>query len=349
MRQPFFSMLIALPLLTVAPALAAPGPGDPKSGEPVKVLDPADALFDKGKAAFNTGKIEEAFALYQKAWALKQTYDIAGNLAQAELKLGKKREAFEHITFALAHFPPSATTDPRPALEKVLAGLRQQLGVLRIEPNVPGAKISIDGRVLPDSQSLDKVIVDPGPHTIVSELAGYKTWTGTVEALSGGEKGVPIELIKEELLAKVEPPKPPKPDPKLPDEGTAGTRKVVVITGLVVGFVALGTGITMTLVSNKKSSDAASQLDDIVKAGGSNACNKASFQSSCGTLDSTYIARGSTKNAAIATYVTAGIVFGGAALAYALWPSAKPRKSNAVRVLPAIGPRDQGLVVMGSF
>lgn len=349
MRQPFISLAILLPLLTALPALATAAPADPKSAEAGKVLDPADALFDKGKAAFNTGKVEEAYALYQKAWELKQTYDIAGNLAQVELKLGKKREAFEHITFALAHFPPSATTDPRPALEKVLAGLRQQLGALRITLNVPGAKVSIDGRVLADTQSLAEVFVEPGPHTIVAELAGYASATATETATAGAPDEVKLTLVKEAPPRKIEPPKLPVQNPKLPDEAMSRTRRSVVITGLVVGVVALGTGITMTLVSNKKSSDASTQLDDVVKAGGSNACNKATFQSPCDTLDSTYIARGSTKNVAIIGYVTAGVGFGGAALAYALWPRTKAEKLNAIRVLPAIGPRDQGLVVVGSF
>jgi hypothetical protein len=55
MRQPFLCLVIALPLLTALPALAAPGPADPKSGESTKSLDPADAFFEKGKAAFNPG------------------------------------------------------------------------------------------------------------------------------------------------------------------------------------------------------------------------------------------------------------------------------------------------------
>src|ERR1041384_3825181 len=66
--------------------------------------DRANQLFKKGKVAFNAGKYNDALRIYSEAWSLKQSPDIAANLAQTESELGKHRDAAEHFSYALDHF-----------------------------------------------------------------------------------------------------------------------------------------------------------------------------------------------------------------------------------------------------
>ena len=58
---------------TPPPAAAAAPTGGPQA------KDPADELFARGNDAFDKGSVDEAYSLYQQAWTLKHTYDIAGN------------------------------------------------------------------------------------------------------------------------------------------------------------------------------------------------------------------------------------------------------------------------------
>ena len=44
----------------------------------------ANLLFKKGKVAFNEGKYSDALRIYSEAWHLKQSPDIAANLAQTD-------------------------------------------------------------------------------------------------------------------------------------------------------------------------------------------------------------------------------------------------------------------------
>src|SRR5882724_9639583 len=60
----------------------------------------ANVLFKKGKLAYNDGKYVDALRIYGEAWHLKQSPDIAANLAQAQADLGKHRDAAEHYAFA---------------------------------------------------------------------------------------------------------------------------------------------------------------------------------------------------------------------------------------------------------
>ena len=345
MRRHFLSLVIALPLLAASPALAAAGGADSKSAEPGKSLDPADGFFEKGKAAFNAGKTEEAYALYQKAWALKQTHDIAGNLAQAELKLGKKREAFEHITFALAHFPPSVTPDPRPALEKVLAGLKQQLGVLRVKVNVAGARVSIDGRVLPESQSLDEVVVEPGPHTVVAELAGYVNATSTETGTAGAPSEVTLTLVKAAPLGKVEPVKQAQKPHVLPLSG--GPRVPVIVTGGVAAGAAVIAGVIFVVISNGKSSDVDEQLGTLRSTNGVRACTGTSVPTGCTTVQDTIAAKDTFANLALWSFVGAGALGIGTAV-YAL-AAPKAAKKTELRASPVVTATGGGIVIGGAW
>ena len=341
MRQTFLSLAILLPLLTALPALAAAAPTDPKSAEPGRVLDPADALFDKGKAAFNSGKVEEAYALYQKAWALKQTYDIAGNLAQIEIKLGKKREAFEHITFALAHFPPSATTDPRPALEKVLTGLRQQLGALRITLNVPGAKVSIDGRLLAETQSLAEVFVEPGPHTIVAELTGYASATATETATAGSPDEVKLTLVKEAPPMKIEPPKQDPTPPVVPYRPSTA----LIVAGGVLAVAGIATGAGLTIAANGKGDDVATLSNQVP---GRSACGGASPPTACGDLRNAAASRDTLSNAAVVSFLVGG-TFALVTSGLGIWSAKTPRQTSVVRVAPVAGAGQGGVMILGSW
>src|SRR6478752_9013650 len=78
--------------------------------------DRANLLFKKGKVTFNAGKFNDALRIYNEAWSLKQSPDIAANLAQTESELGQHRAAAEHFSFALAHLLPSSTDEQKQAL-----------------------------------------------------------------------------------------------------------------------------------------------------------------------------------------------------------------------------------------
>src|SRR3954467_574491 len=82
--------------------------------------DRANSLFKKGKIAFNASKYNDALRIYTEAWSLKQSPDIAANLAQTESELGMHREAAEHFAFALAHLLPSSTDEQKQALAEGL-------------------------------------------------------------------------------------------------------------------------------------------------------------------------------------------------------------------------------------
>jgi len=211
----FMALLLLAPTLA-SPAAAQPSPS-PAAAKPSSAMsDEADALFQQAKRALTSGNTHEAYRLYRSAWELKQTHDIAGNLAQVELLLDKKRDAAEHIAFALAHFPPSVQSERRDGLKSVLDGLRKDLGALRIRASVADAKIEIDGAPIGMAPLVDDVFVEPGAHVVEAKLAGYGPAQARVDAPKGSSQEVVLTLVKTSETPRGEP---------------GGARTPVIITG----------------------------------------------------------------------------------------------------------------------
>jgi PEGA domain len=335
MQSTFLTLTIVLPLLVCGPAIAAPRPAD--AAVDSSSGDQADVLFHKGKAAFDAGKADDAYALYQSAWAIKQTHDIAGNLAQAEIKLGKTRDAAEHLAFALAHFPPSVQSERRDGLKKVLDGLRQQVGVVHIKVNVVDAKISIDGRVLRATQPLGEAFVGVGTHTVVAELAGYSNATKTVQASAGSSQDVELTLMKVEPLGNTAP-KPPVV--------VSGPSPILVIVSGAFAAGGLAAGAALTVTANGKT-DEITRLS--ARVPGRSACVGAGAPSTCMDLRTAAGSQDTLGNGAAVSFLVGG-AFALATAGFGIWAATTPSKATAsVRVVPVVAVGQGGVMISGAW
>jgi hypothetical protein len=336
MRRVALSTLLVLPLLASVPAAAQPAPRPRAATDSAAAGDEADALFKRGMAALTSGNTQQAYELDLAAWKLKKTHDIAGNLAQVELMLGKKRDAAEHITFALANFPPTVPSERRASMKKVLDGLRKELGVLRIQVSVADAKVAVDGMPIDAASLAGEVFVDPGSHVIEATLKGYKPARAPFDAAKGSTQDLALTL---EALPDTPPPGGGTPEP-------GGVRKPVIITGAVLGGAGVVLGAVFLGVSAAKGS-AKTSLSEKVRAEGG--CATATAGGSCAELRSAGSARAAFGNAGLWTLVGGGVV-GAATVIYAIVgaPKAAPPK-NGWRVLPVMTAEGGGLLVKGSF
>ena len=159
------------------------------------LADEADRLFAEGAAAFEAGKSEEALKSFQAAWALRKSYDLAAGLAQAELALGKNRDAAEHLSYALRNFAVTAKPEKREPLEKALTELKTKLVTLHIHVNVEGAEVRINGVRIGRAPVDTDVFADAGSVTIVASAEGYDDAKQSLEGQKGQTQEVTLSLM----------------------------------------------------------------------------------------------------------------------------------------------------------
>lgn len=238
MQPPLRTTLVLAGLLLAIPAGAQPSSAD---------LARADDLYRKGIAAYEAGQLQEARDHFQEAFALKPTFDIAGNLGTVELKLDQSDLAAEHLALSLRLFPVNGKENAKALTAKSLEEAKAKVGCFAVRVNADGAKIDVAGRRLGPTPLLDKVCFKPGDYTVSVSRDGYSTLIQALHVQAGADAPLAIELKKDA------------------DEGGGGAGGTEpgadkplwpTLTLAIVGAAGLGAGIGLTVVSSQRHGDA---------------------------------------------------------------------------------------------
>lgn len=299
----------------------------------------------------------EAEQAFKEAWALKQSYDIAGNLGDVELFLGKHREAAEHLEYSLRNWPAGQEAAKKRTAER-FAEAKKSVGTLSLKVS-EGAEITVNGKSVGKSPLPGPVFVDAGAATIEAKI-GDKSAKKTI-AMDVGESRE-LEIVIAGEAAPVG-----GGDPNGGTSGAGGaaqgggngdggtatpggngkpgpnTTWLVVGGGVVVLGLAAGVGFTMA--SSSKASD---RDDERSKLPGPSPCGAGTpYKSQCsdiGELDDDAKRLGA--------YGIAGFAVAGAAAiataTYWLWPREK-KTASSVRLAPLLSVGAGGLSVSSAF
>jgi hypothetical protein len=319
------------------PATGAPMPASNVDASP-EALEAA-RLFHQGSAAYDTGRFEEALRAWRAAWDLHRTFDIAGNLAQVELKLGKRRDAAEHLTYALRNFPPSAKASVRAEMEARLDALKKDIPSVRVRVNVPEAEVLVDGQVVGRAPLTDAIYVEPGKHIIGARHAGHIDAQQEIELAAGNTQDLELTLAAAPADHPVNP----------PDEGGARLNNGLLIGGIALAAAGLATGIVGTVVSSGAASDEA-DLQGPLDAQGISSCLMPANQVACTDRDDARDRKQTFRGVAIAGFA----VGGAAAIATVVYVATRPRArpvTEGRQVTPNawMGPRGGAVGVSGRF
>lgn len=283
----------------------------------------AGALYDEGRALYQKGQLAAARASYLAAWSLKKHWQIAANLADTEIQLGKLRDAAEHAAYYLRNAPADRHARGDALLAKAQAGV----GTLTVHVDQAGAEVLVDGQAVGTSPLEAPVFVEPGHHTIEARI-GSRFASIAADAPAGARQDV--------VLAPKESSTPPLRDgPSLP----------VIITGSGITAAALVAGTVLAVVAHGKASDASTLLATLPPAAAASPCQ--ANANTCATINSDRHARDTLSDASMGAFIGAGAV-GLATLGYALF-TPKQQQSSGLKVAPLVGSGRGGFVVMGTW
>jgi hypothetical protein len=324
-------LLVAMGLFAAHPRVAWAVPPTP---ETAAMTEKARQLYDEGLAAFKKGKVAEAHAAYLAAWSLNKHWQIAANLADTEIELGKYREAAEHATY----YRQNAPANRKERAEALLKRALDRVAVLTIAAEPDGAEVLVDDLAIGKAPLPQAVFVDPGKHKVTVRLSGRPDAVQELTLGAGASQAVTLKV-----------------PPAAPDAGTPPVTapKRSVVPGVVLGAgagVALVTGIALFAVARGKGSSAHDAHDAIVKAGHTCVSGAPNFDARCADLDSATATANTLQQAGVGLFVGAGAAALGTVLYFA-WPA--PRAGAAgtgtLRLAPVVSPSTAGLSFSGTF
>jgi hypothetical protein len=236
-----------------AETVAFAGPHD-ATGAPHDDSARAARIYSAGVAAAREDRWQDAYAAYLEAWKLKQHFQIAANLARAELKLGKYRDAAEHIAFFLREAEGVSELD-RARARQMLDEAKARIATLTLAVSRPGATVLVDGAPAGISPLSREVYVEPGERTIEAQLQGEPTARASVVLAAGASQTVELRLA-ERAAAAIQPPTQPqaRAQPRRPSPAPArehvGPSKMLLAGGGAATGLALGTAVVLRVIAD---------------------------------------------------------------------------------------------------
>lgn len=312
---PILGLAVMLCLLP-RPALAQAADGSASSSD----AERAAALFAEGKADVAADKLHDALRAFRDAWEISKTSEVAANLAAVEVAFGHHRDAAEHFRFALSHLSPSATAEQKQAIVSGLDTEKAQVLTLVIQGAPVGARISIDGVVIGSAPLTDDVYVEPRPHDVHAEAAGFESVTRSIGGPAGTTLAVQLDL------------KPTQTGPHLDTSAsqpplvhlTTKPNSIPLLVGGGVAVVGAAIGTIFWVKASHAENDATSKRNALPP--GNNTCGTGTpYDTECKDLHDANNAVDRNRNISLAGFIGGGAAAAGTVL-YWLWPR-KPAAS----------------------
>jgi tetratricopeptide (TPR) repeat protein len=307
---------VVLALLAAGPAFAA---------DPAPTARSAVALYEEGVKLAEAKSYQAAEASFLAAWSIQKSYDVAANLGEVEMQLGKPAEAAGYFVYALAHFPLGGKPAAREWITGRLKDARNKVFVLTLDVNVPGAEVRVNGKPAGKAPLGEELFVPAGEATVEVTAPGYEAWSRKLPAAAGGSEKLAVTLVQ-----------PPR---SLAPGALAGG----------VGAAALVAGVALYIVSTDKYEEAR-RLKGEIEGSTPDHCRPSGPNPKCADLKSAAETSDALFAPSIALLVGGGLLMaaGGAYLGVTLAPPSAPAAGSGPRVT-ALGFRGTGVFVQGSF
>jgi hypothetical protein len=330
-------------LAWLAAAAAGASPAAAQAGQPALAeSDRADQLFADAKRAAAEQDWRGAYALLLRAFQLKSTYDIAGNLGHAAFQLGKMRDAAEYLSYCINHFPATGDHEKRARSLRALDVAKTEVASVKLEVEPPTAEVFVGDRALGPAAALPpELFVDPGRVRFVARADGYSDAQAELSAVRGRQHQLRLTLEK---LAPAAAATGAEAGPGAVDGASEPVSLWPPIVGGAIATAALGAGVVLMVSAASSERDAERLLDEV----GPNGCGAGTpNESVCRELSDANDSTERSRNWAGASFALAGVA-AAASLAYVLWPRSSGRE-QAVRAVPIASRNGGGLGIVGNF
>lgn len=341
-------------LLLVVPLLLSPktsvAQSQPVAAPVVRVgeaeRDQARALYDEAIQYGKKGEYRKAKASLSAAWSLIKTWEIAVNLGSAEMRLGRYRDAAEHLTWGIRDGSAKEGESYAPLVKarSLLAEAMTHVGQVKLHSDSPGASILVDEEVVGRAPLTDPLYLDPGEHVITALPANPE-----LVSLKLDVRVQPGDSLERYLRFTPSPQKTAEePDPVLEKTASSGgsffeARTLVPVT--LGGLTAVSAGVALAFTIKASAANSAA-TDWALRTGGN--CDVPS--SACAGLEDARDRRNDANRIANVAWVSAGTLGAATLITTFFWPKAASSTSRAgLRVVPRTGDDMRGVLVTGVF
>ncbi len=342
-------------MATVAPSVAyAQPPADTSA-----LTDEARELYRKGMERHHARQYAQAQASFLAAFALMKHWSIAAALGDCELKLGRFRDAAEHLAFALGQMPADQSDRQRADVAEALEEARKHVAVIQVDVDQAGAEVFLNGTSVGKTPIGKDLFIEPGTVNVEARYAGHAPATVNIDVRAGTLTPITLRLARTAPGVPAAPSTtasaPPTPTSSSGNSttespgGSVSTRTIVTTSGVGLTLVAAGFGVVYSLKASSASNDADTLQAHRDTEFGPNACGSPSAAAApiCTALRSKLDERDSAHRVSTIAWIGTGVLAAGTLGAFLLWP--EQRSEERVSLAPILLPDTAAVSLKGRF
>ncbi len=314
-------------------------------------------LFREANGLFTRGELHAAYDLYQDAWALHRSFDIACNLGRTEAELQLAVPAAEHLDYCLRTFPSgnkSGLRDAERRYQELYDQVRTQVVAVSITSRPVAVEVLVDGAFMGTGPFQHDLYVAPGERKILVRAKGYRDRQIVISAAAGASETIDIQLDPLTAPTPAVPDGPaavaatpaesprPKAAPSQKPASGAEARTIAVASG--AGLTLIGLGLGIAFMADAKST---AEQSDRLRAELDGACSPASSSAACQRYQDSVDHEQTSRSIANVALATSGIVGAATVGVWLVLPERAQQQVGAIR--PWLAAESGGVAFMGSY
>jgi hypothetical protein len=207
----------------------------------------AGAHYQKGLELANRAEYRSALDEFNAAYAASPNFAVLYNIGQAEVAIGRPRQAIESLTKYLRDGGEQVPANRRQQVELQLKELKGAFAYLSVTTKPEGALVNVDGSNLASTPLGEPLRLAPGSHIVAVSRVGYSTETMLVGIAEGQQQTLNLELRPlvagdPGLTGATSPAGAARPTPAL-EQRPIPAAPSADRSGFPIGYVLLGAGV----------------------------------------------------------------------------------------------------------
>ena len=227
------------------PARAAPEPASASD----RAAKNASERFQRGVALYREGSFDAALAEFERAYDMSPNYRVLYNIGQVQVQREDYVEAVVAFRRYLDEGAAELTSQRHSEVDEEISRLQGRIATLRVECNVDGAELVIDGASV-GTLPMAGISVNAGVRRVVVRKNGFLPHESRV-TLAGGERTelkITLEAQTSEVLQPTEEPPTETDTPVETSDPVAEPQQASVGTGFWISLAATGGAAVATAV-----------------------------------------------------------------------------------------------------
>lgn len=185
-----------------------------------------------------------ALVEFERAYQLAPNYRALYNIGLVNVQLGRYADATRTFEQYLHDGGDEIPAPRKLEVASSLSALKLRTATVDISASVPGAEVSLDGRLIDPSLFHGPTLIDAGEHTFRAAAMGFQPAVQTLMLAGGDVASVRLQLV---ALSTALPSEPPR-------EGFRSLFVPGVIATGVLAAGAVGSGVIMLVARSKLNS-----------------------------------------------------------------------------------------------